>query len=364
VPVKALALAGCPNYVREIVKGTPPLTRCVDSGSMPAAGISIGAKARPSTEGVVSTHAAFAAADWGTTRLRLWLLGSGGEVIAEQRSDEGLLSVARHEFEAVLERHLEALGAPADLPVIMCGMVGSRQGWFEAPYFELPARTDDVLSAAVRVPGIRREVRIIPGAALRNESRPDVMRGEETQLAGAAALSGGSALACMPGTHSKWAAMQGGVLADFSTWMTGELFSVISAHSILRHSTGGGEAAVDPASPAFAAWLEKALANPAKLTTDLFTIRASGLLFAMPQADAAAALSGLLIGAEIAAAKARYGGGSVMLIASGGLKDLYEAALYIAGCDVTTVDGEEVVRTGLTEAARRNFAAVGSEAIA
>jgi 2-dehydro-3-deoxygalactonokinase len=300
--------------------------------------------------------AAVAAVDWGTTRMRVWLLDAGGAVLAERRSDEGLLSVAdAGGFEAVLERHLDELGAAKDLPVITCGMVGARQGWIEAPYVTLPAKIDAVLSGAIKVPGIWRDVRIVPGAALKLQMRPDVMRGEETQLAGAAAkFADGSALVCLPGTHSKWALVRDGVLTDFSTWMTGELFSVIAAHSILSRSVAK-DTSVDPESEAFATWVGRALASPQDITTKLFKIRAGGLLFGMGEEDSTAALSGLLMGAEIASAKRQYGVGDVLLVASGPLALLYGMALSIAGYTVTRIDADQAVRAGLFAAAQRNF---------
>ncbi|MBX3577750.1 MAG: 2-dehydro-3-deoxygalactonokinase [Rhizobiaceae bacterium] len=307
------------------------------------------------------TRAAFAAADWGTTRLRVWLIDDTGAPVAERRSDEGLLSVGGAGFEAVFERILGELGAPTDLPAIVCGMAGSRQGWLEVPYVDVPAKLEDVLSRAVRVPSVRRQVMILPGAALRQQGRPDVMRGEETQLAGVAALLGeGNRLACMPGTHSKWVELRDGTLTDFTTWMTGELYSVLAGHSILAHSLGKAPGAVDPETPAFGAWLGKGLANPQDVTAKLFKIRAGGLLFGLQPDDAAAALSGLLIGVEIASARRTHGGGEVVLVVSGALGALYQMALTLAGYRVRTVDADETVRLGLTAAASRLLDAGGS----
>ena len=132
--------------------------------------------------------AAVAAIDWGTSSFRAWLLDRVGAVLAESRGGEGMLAASATPggFPAVLEKHLDTMGAARNLPVIICGMAGARQGWIEAPYVDVPATFGDVLAGAVRVPGIDRDVRIVPGLAQRLESTPDVMRGEETQLAGAA----------------------------------------------------------------------------------------------------------------------------------------------------------------------------------
>lgn len=303
---------------------------------------------------------AFAAADWGTTRLRAWLLDANGAVLAERRSDEGLLSVAHGGFGAVLEGHLAAMGAGPSLPVAICGMAGSRQGWVEAPYVATPARFADIFAGAISVAGTSRDVRILPGVAQKDPARPDVMRGEETQLAGIVGLEGGDALVCMPGTHSKWVELKGGAITRFSTWMTGELFSVLSQHSILRHAVGAEPARVAADDPVFGAWLDDGLANPGDATSRLFRIRASTLLYDMQPTGAVAALSGLLIGSEVASARDQFGAGhaKAILVASGPIGSLYEEALRRAGYAATLVDAETAVRRGLLEAARANFAIV------
>jgi 2-dehydro-3-deoxygalactonokinase len=313
----------------------------------------------------VTSAPAFAAADWGTTRLRLWLVDGAGEVVAERRSDEGLLAAQPDRFAGILERQLAGMGAPADLPVIVCGMAGARQGWVEAPYVTVPASLDEVFAGAVRVKGVARDVRIVPGLAQRDADAPDVMRGEETQLAGAASvLAGGSHLVCMPGTHSKWVAVERGTVARFQTYMTGELFSVLSSHSILGLSLGKEEHAVSADDPAFRRWCADALAGTAGLEPLLFRIRAATLLHGLGPRDAAAALSGLLVGAEIAAALKSFGRnrGEVVLVASGAMRSLYETALGMADLTVDAIDADTAVRAGLVRAARHHGMAVGADA--
>lgn len=299
--------------------------------------------------------AAVAAADWGTTRLRVWLLDAAGIVLGERRSDEGMLTAAGIGFGKVLESHLAALGAPAALPVIVAGMAGAKQGWMEAPYASTPARLADVLAGAERVPDAGRDVRIVPGIAQRDAGAPDVMRGEETQLAGIAELrAAGSHLVCMPGTHSKWVQVADGTVTGFGTWMTGELFSVLAKDSVLKHSVGGGALAFQPGSPAFAKAVHDGLADAASLTARLFRIRAASLLHKLASEDAAATLSGLLIGGEIAGAIARFGRPDrVILVGSGLMYDLYATALGLAGVATEQADADAAVRNGLFEAARR-----------
>ena len=151
---------------------------------------------------MASTQPFCAAADWGTSNLRLWLLAGDGSPLRELRGEEGLIKVADRNFAGVLDAKLRELGAAPDLPVIICGMAGSRQGWVEAPYVETPASLDDVLLHAVHAPHPTRDVRILPGIAQKDRGQPDVMRGEETQLLGLGDFSG-ETIVCMPGTHSK-----------------------------------------------------------------------------------------------------------------------------------------------------------------
>jgi 2-dehydro-3-deoxygalactonokinase len=304
----------------------------------------------------VSKAPVVAAVDWGTTRLRVWLVDLAGGVVAEHRGDDGLITAQSVGFSTILEGHLAAMDAPEKLPVIICGMAGSRQGWLEAPYVTVPAPIGAILAGAARIPGQRRDIRIVPGLAQRLTDAPDVMRGEETQLAGAGLPAKGRHLICMPGTHSKWVLVEDGAVAGFGTWPTGELFSVLAAHSILRHSLGEQPRPVTSGNSFFRDWCGRALAEGGDVTSRLFSIRAAGLLQDLKPDDAAACLSGLLIGGEIASASRRYGVSSVpvALIASGALGMLYAEALGLAGLAVRIVDADEAVRAGLVEAAREN----------
>lgn len=303
-----------------------------------------------------SNAPAVAAIDWGTTRLRAWLLDDAGTVLAERRGDDGLITAREKGFSTVLEGHLAAMGASASLPVIICGMAGSRQGWLEAPYVTLPAPIGAILAGAACIPGQRRDIRIVPGLAQRDTGAPDVMRGEETQLAGAGLPAKGRHLICMPGTHSKWVVVEDGAITGFGTWPTGELFSVLAEHSILRHSLGEQPSPVTSDNAFFRRWCATALDEGGDVTSRLFAIRAAGLLQDLKADDAAACLSGLLIGGEIASASRRYGKSAtpVVLIASGALGALYAEALGLAGLEIRTVDADEAVRAGLVEAAREN----------
>lgn len=293
-----------------------------------------------------------AAIDWGTTSFRLWLLAADGKVLAERRSDDGLLTTARGDFAAIMEKHLAATAAGPDLPVVICGMAGSRQGWHEVRYLDVPAKLAEITSHAGAVPGQARDVRILPGIAQRDERRPDVMRGEETQLLGALGAKGGRVLVCMPGTHSKWVALDNGAIDAISTFMTGELFRTIGRNTILAHAIEERDGIA--AAPAFAEAVRRAVADDASLLNDLFAIRSSQLLGFRERADGAPMLSGALIGAEIAGARRLLGAaGQVTLVASNPLAALYRRALAVAEMEVNMVDADAAVRGGLLLAARR-----------
>ncbi len=298
-----------------------------------------------------------AAGDWGTSAFRLWLLAKDGSVLAERRSDEGLMAArAAGGFETVLERHLSGLGAPADLPVLLCGMVGARSGWVEADYLDAPLSLASIGAHATPVPGLQRAVRILPGVAQRDPTRPDVMRGEETKLLGLDLADG---LVVMPGTHAKWVRLAGGRLRSFATFMTGELFAHLStsARSVLREALSDGEVAADD--PAFLDGVREGVAEPAAILNRLFQLRAGWLLDRRERPENLARLSGLLLGLECAGARAVLGEAAAapVVVAAGATAGRHAAALEIAGFGASRcVDAEDAVRAGLLVAARTAFA--------
>lgn len=285
------------------------------------------------------------AADWGTSNLRVWAM-SGSRVIAEKSSDAGMSSLAPHEFEpALLDLIAPFLGDTA-LPVICCGMVGSRQGWAEAPYQTAPCQPATNTSAA-RVLGTdpRITVSILPG--VKQITPPDVMRGEETQIAGYLHENPGfDGVLCLPGTHTKWVQVSAGEIVSFRTCMTGEMFALLSEHSVLRHSVSGAEFN----ETAFAQGVSDAMSRPADLSAQLFRLRAASLVADMDTAQARARLSGLLIGAELAATKPYWLGQRVALIGARSLSQLYAAALANQAVPTEMADVTDMTLSGLIAA--------------
>lgn len=234
--------------------------------------------------------------DWGTTSLRAYRMASDGRVLERTERDLGILKVEDAAFAKALDRVVGAWRSPS-LPLILSGMIGSRQGWIEVPYLELPAKAADIAAALVRHPDDP-AIHVVPGLAYDPKNlAPDVMRGEETQIIGALDDEAGSSLLVMPGTHSKWVLVENGVITWFATFMTGELFSVLKHHSILGRlmtDTGGQDDR-----QAFEQGLDGADKLPGGLLQKLFSARTLALFDRLLEKGVADYLSGLLIGIEI-----------------------------------------------------------------
>ncbi|MFN3846237.1 MAG: 2-dehydro-3-deoxygalactonokinase [Paracoccaceae bacterium] len=288
------------------------------------------------------------AVDWGTSNLRAWAMGPEG-IIADAASDDGMGRLTRDEFEPALLSLISPWLAANVIPVIACGMVGSRQGWFEAPYRAVPSTPLD-FAGLVRVPvkDPRIAVHIAPG--LKQTKPADVMRGEETQIAGALALYPGfDGVMCLPGTHSKWAQISAREVVSFQTFMTGEMFGLLSEQSVLRHGMAGkgwDDAAFDQG-------LSDALSRPDRIGAYLFTLRAEGLIAELPPAAARARLSGLLIGVELAAAKPYWLGQPITLIGAEDLCHRYARALSVQGVAARLLPATECTLAGLASLARQ-----------
>jgi 2-dehydro-3-deoxygalactonokinase len=274
------------------------------------------------------------AIDWGTSSARAYALTDHGEIISEMSAPLGVQRVTAGDFAGALAA-LCGGQVPAGVPLIASGMIGSRQGWVEAPYRECPAGFDAIAAGLTPVPGTA--LAIVPGLICRDANGvPDVMRGEETQIFGA--LPNGSTetqALILPGTHSKWAIASSGAIESFATFMTGELYSLLREHSILgRLATGGTDAS------ALGQGVRSSLREGAALTHDLFSARTLALTGALASEGVADYLSGLLLGAEIAAARgwlARQTPAAVpvTLIGEPALCSRYRDALAVAGIAAT-----------------------------
>lgn len=295
------------------------------------------------------------AVDWGTSNLRLWGIAADGAPLFERQSDQGMARLTPDQFPAVLLALLgdtPAMAGDGTLDVVICGMAGARQGWIEAPYLDAPADLSGLWAAAAlpATPHPRLKPRILPGICQRGEGAEDVMRGEETQLLGLAALRPGfSGTVCMPGTHSKWATLAGRRVERFATAMTGELFEAIGAHTVLRHALAGDTDGPDTEAGTEAG-LEAGLARPERLTAQLFRARAASLLSGRGPDWCAGYLAGLLVGTEVAAHRDLIGSAPVPVVGSARLSRLYGTALDRIGATAEPVDATEATLAGLAAA--------------
>jgi 2-dehydro-3-deoxygalactonokinase len=263
--------------------------------------------------------------DWGTTSARAYRIGADGAVLDTRSGPYGVQQVRDGEFEPALAALLGDWAGLA-VPRLACGMIGSRQGWREAPYCSAPASVADLARGVVRVGNP--QLHIVPGVSTRDAAGvPDVMRGEETQILGAVG-DAADAVVVLPGTHSKWAHVRAGRIESFVTYLTGELYAALLDHTILgRLAT----AAAQFDAQSFARGAGRGLAGGA-LAHDVFGARTLALFGELAAAGVADWLSGLLIGAEIAAARnAAPGVGSVHVVATDALAMRYRAALAQAG---------------------------------
>jgi 2-dehydro-3-deoxygalactonokinase len=302
----------------------------------------------------VASKAEWVAVDWGTTNLRAWGIGPGGEVVFAQTSDQGMSRLQPDAYPGTLAALLADQFAPAGprIETLICGMAGARQGWMEAPYLDAPADLGDLASKSVApaIPGTRWSARILPGICQRQAGAEDVMRGEETQLLGLGTLIPGFAgVVCMPGTHSKWARLAGRRVESFATAMTGELFEILRTHSVLRHSLAGP--LQGPHREAgFEAGLAGGLVSPQALSATLFKVRAASLLSGRSPDWCAGFLSGLLIGSEIGAHRDWLGAGEVAIVGDAGLATLYAKGLAMVGGKARLIDSTEATLAGLKTA--------------
>jgi 2-dehydro-3-deoxygalactonokinase len=313
---------------------------------------------------------ALIALDWGTSALRAYALGAAGQVLDSRRSAHGIMNLPQPSeptdaagSAASYEQALELLcgdwlRAWPQVPMLACGMVGSAQGWQEAAYQDLPVRIDALAGALTVVTRrLGQSLHIVPGLIERSPL-PNVMRGEETQIAGVLQSLAGEGslperlLIGLPGTHSKWVRVAAGLITEFKTFMTGEVFAVLRQHSILGRTMAS---ASNPDDEAFARGLRVAGSAEGRMgvLSNLFSCRTLGLtghLRAEAQADY---VSGLLIGHEVSALQREFvePGTSVVLCGEPDLCRRYAEALTVYGCDTPCIRSD-VTAAGLWRLAR------------
>ena len=284
------------------------------------------------------------AIDWGTSSLRGAQLGAEGQVLATREFARGILSVPPGQFAAVLD---ELFGDWMQAPGALClisGMAGSRQGWQEAPYCPCPVGFAELGQHLLWLqPG---RIALVPGLSCLGQDAlqtPDVMRGEEVQIFGALRLAGrDTATLVLPGTHSKWAQVENARVTRFSTFMTGELYALLSQHSILGKTLDLNGAFNEAA---FLQGVDQSQTTGSVLH-QLFAVRTLGLFERLPAAALPSYLSGLLIGEELRTQNRPATQGPLILIGSDSLTMRYTLAMRHMGIDCQS-HGAEATWAGL-----------------
>lgn len=279
--------------------------------------------------------------DWGSTNVRAWLLTVDGTAVRSEKRSIPLQGISETRFDQTINELIVAVGAEPDAVVVACGMIGATDGWVEAAYVSCPIELDRLVDHAIPAP--RPRTWILPGINSLCPS-PDVMRGEETQILGTiiSEPTERQSLICLPGTHSKWAKVQGGKLVSFRTFATGELHALSVDKSIYANLTATGP--FDEA--AYCHGLE--VSEDRAILNHLFQARSRVLVGDMSSKEAYWFLSGVLIGSEIHSVSLEAA--DLTLIADGEL-----AHLYTLGCQILlgapkVISAEEVTKIGLSSA--------------
>ena len=288
------------------------------------------------------------AADWGTSNLRIWGIDHRGQVIGTINNGKGMASLIPSEFEPYLISLIESWlpkEGNAKCPIIICGMAGAKNGWKEAAYLKAPCPPINKKKIIqVETDDQRISVSIVPG--IMQTSPPDVMRGEETQIAGYLSKNPDfDGIICLPGTHTKWAHISANEIVSFKTFMTGEIFLSLSERSILKTSVQSN----DFDSTSFLEAFEYTYSNPALLSSKLFGLRAADLLENTSTKFLKSKLSGYLIGCELAGAKSYWLGQNIIMIGNNDLCILYQKALKKLGMNATIENTQNVTLDGLKQ---------------
>jgi 2-dehydro-3-deoxygalactonokinase len=287
------------------------------------------------------------AVDWGTSNFRAFRINAEGAVVARCSSPQGILRVGKGNFETALRAEVGAWLQEGEDHILLCGMVGSRQGWVEADYLRCPVGIEELAASLVRVPFFGAKVLLVPGVmgpAAANV--PELMRGEETAAMGILDAGAGAGLVCFPGTHSKWIELSDRRIVSFTTSMTGDVYSALCKCTILERTMTNGTATDE------AAFRDGVLrsADSGGLLHHLFGVRTRVLMGQLREEASASYLSGLLIGHEVRATMPH--GARVVLVGAAQLCGLYVQAIEACGGEAVPAE-EDAAALGLGAIGRR-----------
>jgi 2-dehydro-3-deoxygalactonokinase len=288
----------------------------------------------------------YIAIDWGSSSFRAYLLNNS-RLLDTCNTAQGALHLSQEEFEATVQKNCGHWFDGTE-KLLICGMAGNRNGWHEAPYVSCPATLNDLAEQLVSPRhSLPFPCAIIPGVkTVTTSGLPDVMRGEELQVFGAARLGAmAEGFFCLPGTHSKWAQLKQHQIVQFSTYMTGELYTLMRTHSSL--SSLCNDEAVDP--DAFELGLEHARTNPA-LLSQLFTPRAMAVTGCLQPQQVSSYLSATLIASEILSAGAALPDGALIhLVGDPALCHWYQTALTYFDYPSQFYSADKAVLAGIAQ---------------
>lgn len=287
------------------------------------------------------------AVEWSADALRAWHLGADGTVLAQAKSGAGTATLVPHEYEAALLDLVQGwLTSGAQTLALCSGKAGAPNGWYEAGFTPVPSAPVGGAPVSPAVHDPRLAVRLLPGLS---QTRPsaDLTCGEEVRIAGFLAENPRfDGVICLPGIHTKWAQVSAGEVVSFRTFLTGEMFDLLATRSVLHPAMSGTEWDGD----AFDAALDDAISRPETLSSGLFGLRAGAILSGLPAGAARARLLGLLIGAELSAARPYWLGQPVALVGAPDMCGPYDRALSRQAAMIQRADGADMALAGLRAA--------------
>ena len=282
------------------------------------------------------------ALDWGTSNFRAYLMDNNN-VIDQVSTQEGMKFIDQNEFEKILIKNIDAWNNKFDIKVIIAsGMVGAKQGWIEVPYINSPCDIRNVNFKTFKILDDA-NIHILSGVSQFNPS--DVMRGEETQIAGFLLNNvdfNGSI--CLPGTHSKWVNMNSYNIQEFTTFLTGELYEIVKKYSILNHSLNTTELDDEIVKSSAKLIIE----NPSFISNKLFEIRADNLLKNSNQTSNNSKLVGYLLGIELSGSRTYWEDKDLIIIGSSNLNKYYELILNGRSNSIRLFNSSDMALNGLS----------------
>jgi 2-dehydro-3-deoxygalactonokinase len=285
--------------------------------------------------------------DWGSSNFRAFRMTDAGEIMERRSSPGGILNIQDGQFAEALLAQVGDWVAAGEKRILLCGMVGSRQGWVETEYLTCPVGLEDLAASVIRVPLAGVEVLLMPGiTGTDSDGIPEVIRGEETEAMGMLDACGGAGLVCLPGTHSKWINLKDYKIISFITCMTGDVFSALRNCTILSRIMTTGTT-VD--NEAFLRGVVRS-GDTGGLLHHLFSVRTLALTNQLKEEASASYLSGLLIGHEVRAVMPPEA--HVHLVGAAQLCSLYTQAIDACGGSFT-VENEDAAARGLAAIGRR-----------